>query len=135
MVHAALFPTDPVHVRSFFRSAFASSLSLSLLAAAAQAQRPTDTSVVRSTHVVAVPSATAAPRLGPIKIDGRIDEEAWSKATPITDFTQIDPEEGKPGTQRTEVRFLYDDAALYVAARMFDTAGPSGITTRLVRRD
>jgi hypothetical protein len=104
------------------------------LAAAAQAQRP-DTIVVRGTHSVPVPTATAVPRLSPVKIDGHIDEEAWGKATPITNLTQIDPEEGKPATQRTEVRFLYDDAALYVSARMFDTAGPSGITTRLVRRD
>ncbi len=89
----------------------------------------------RTTHNVPVPSARAAQRSGPVKIDGHIDEDAWARATPITDFTQADPQEGKPATQRTEVRFLYDDAALYVSARMYDSEGPAGIVTRLVRRD
>src|SRR5450830_985489 len=52
-----------------------------------------------------------------IKLDGRLDEPAWSTA-PVTDaFTQMDPDEGKPASQRTEVRVLYDDAALYVGVR------------------
>src|ERR1700719_299119 len=88
-----------------------------------------------STHSVPVPSATASVRYGSIRIDGHIDEDAWSKATPVTDFLQTDPSEGKPATQRTEVRFLYDENGLYVAARMFDTQAPAGIVTRLVRRD
>ena len=82
-----------------------------------------------------VPTAAAAERVGNILIDGRLDEEGWSKATPITEFTQIDPEEGKPGTQRTEVRFLYDNEALYVGARMYERNGPKDIVSRLVRRD
>ena len=48
---------------------------------------------------------------------------------------QVDPEEGKPASQRTEVRFLFDDDALYVGAKMYDTEGAQGVTTRLVRRD
>jgi hypothetical protein len=68
-------------------------------------------------------------------IDGRLDDEGWSKATPITEFTQIDPEGGQAGTQRTEVRFLYDNEALYVGARMYEKNGPKDIVTRLVRRD
>ena len=87
------------------------------------------------THVVPVPSATAAPKMGHITIDGRLDEDAWSKATPITDFTQVDPKEGEPSTQRTEVRFLYDEEALYVGARMFEKNGARDVVTRLVRRD
>ena len=68
-------------------------------------------------------------------IDGKLDEEAWARATPITKFTQIDPDEGKPATERTEVRFLYDDGALYVAGRMYDSQGAAGVTSRLIRRD
>ncbi|HKP16009.1 MAG TPA: DUF5916 domain-containing protein [Gemmatimonadaceae bacterium] len=82
-----------------------------------------------------VPTAAAVARVGNVLIDGRLDEEGWSKATPITEFTQIDPQEGKPGTQRTEVRFLYDNEALYVGARMYEKNGPKDIVTRLVRRD
>ena len=58
---------------------------------------------------------------------------SWAPAA--TDFTQQEPDEGVPATQRTEVRFLFDDAALYVGARMFDAAGDGGISTRLFRRD
>ena len=86
-------------------------------------------------HTVPVPSATAVPKTGHITIDGRLDEDAWSKATPITEFTQVDPKEGEPATQRTEVRFLYDDEALYVGARMFEKNGAKDVVTRLVRRD
>ena len=98
----------------------------------------TDTAAVRTvqaTHAQAAPVAVASPRLGPIVIDGRLDDAAWAKATPITNFTQIDPEEGKPGSERTEVRFLYDESALYIGARMYDSHGSAGVTSRLIRRD
>src|SRR5689334_4391010 len=86
-------------------------------------------------HKVAVPTAMAVKRNGAIVMDGKLDEAAWQAATPITDFRQIDPKEGQPGTQRTEVRFLYADDALYVGAKMHDTEGGKGVMTRLVRRD
>ncbi|HJU74769.1 MAG TPA: DUF5916 domain-containing protein [Gemmatimonadaceae bacterium] len=69
---------------------------------------------------------------GNIHLDGKLDEAAWAQA-PITDsFTQIDPDEGQPASQRTEVRVVFDDDALYVGVRLHDT-GP--ITARLGRRD
>ena len=86
-------------------------------------------------HALPVPSVEAVRRVGPIKLDGRLDDEAWKAATPITRFTQFDPDWGKPASERTEVSFLYDDEALYVGARMYDSAGARGVTTRLVRRD
>ncbi len=67
-------------------------------------------------------------------IDGRIDEPAWDAAELVTSFTQTRPHPGRPATQRTEVRILYDDDALYVAARMYDTA-PDSIVAQLARRD
>ena len=70
-----------------------------------------------------VPTATAAEKVGNIIVDGRLDEEGWSKATPITEFTQVDPDEGKPATQRMDVRFLFDNEALYVGARMYEKNG------------
>ena len=86
-------------------------------------------------HETPVPSARAAAKTGPVMLDGRLDEPAWSAAVPVTEFTQFDPDEGKPATERTEVRILFDEDALYVGARMFDAKGPAGIKTRLVRRD
>jgi uncharacterized protein DUF5916/cellulose/xylan binding protein with CBM9 domain len=70
-----------------------------------------------------------------LTIDGRLDEDAWQRATPATQFTQTQPLEGPPATQRTEVRFLFDDDALYIGARMYDSLGRKGVRTRLARRD
>lgn len=86
-------------------------------------------------HAIPVPSAHAVRRSAPVVIDGRLDERAWKDATPVTDFTQVDPDMGKPASQRTEMRFLFDDDALYIGARMFDTEGAKGVRTSLVRRD
>src|SRR4051812_1756963 len=60
------------------------------------------------------PVAHAALRQGEVAIDGRLDDAAWAAATPITDLIQSSPDEGKPPTQRTEIRILYDAAALYI---------------------
>jgi hypothetical protein len=86
-------------------------------------------------HASPVPSAAAARRTEPISVDGRLDEAAWGAAQPVTDFVQYEPREMEPATQRTEVRFLFDDEALYVGARMYDSLGAAGVVTRLVRRD
>ena len=77
----------------------------------------------------------AEPRAGAVVLDGVPDEEAWRSAAPATQFTQTRPREGSPATQRTEVRFLYDESALYVGARMYDSLGAAGVTSRLTRRD
>ena len=58
--------------------------------------------------------ATRATR--PPEIDGRLNEEAWAEALVLSEFTQQDPDEGKPATERTEVRILYDYTALYGCA-------------------
>jgi hypothetical protein len=49
----------------------------------------------------------------PIKIDGKLDEPAWSKAQPAINFRQYRPELGKPATNPTEVRILYDNENIY----------------------
>lgn len=78
------------------------------------------------------PVAEAVRAQGALHIDGRLDEQAWAAAPVIAGFTQMDPDEGMPVSQRTEVRILFDDDALYIGARLFDD-GP--VTTRLGRRD
>ncbi len=77
----------------------------------------------------AVPATPQAPVL-----DGRLDDPAWALATPITDFVQRDPVEGAAPSERTEVRFVYTDAALYVSVRAYDSQ-PDAIVGRLTRRD
>jgi hypothetical protein len=49
-----------------------------------------------------------------IDIDGRLDEAAWASAEMVDSFTQSVPDEGALPTERTEVRVLYDDRALYI---------------------
>jgi hypothetical protein len=71
---------------------------------------------------------------GSIRLDGRLDDEAWRHAVPVTDFVQKEPNEGVPPTEETEVRIVYDDTALYVGARMHDR-GHAGIQAPLGRRD
>ena len=48
-------------------------------------------------------------------IDGRLDDAAWRDSVLITDFTQTNPVEGAPATERTEVRIAYDADHLYFA--------------------
>ena len=86
-------------------------------------------------RLASLPLATAAQALGAITIDGKLDESAWAKATPITDFHQQQPNEAVPPTQRMEVRVLYDERALYIGARMYDSLGAAGIHAPLARRD
>ena len=54
--------------------------------------------------------AASAPRM-----DGRLDDAVWQSATHLTEFVQIAPLEGVPGTEETEVWMAYDDDHLYVA--------------------
>lgn len=82
-----------------------------------------------------LPAIARAARLeGDISIDGRIDEAAWQAAPAIVDFVQGEPTEGSPPSEATEVRVLFDDGSIYVAARMYETDA-STVHDQLVRRD
>jgi len=80
------------------------------------------------------PDVHAARANGPIQIDGLLSEAAWQAAEPCSAFYQREPDQGSPARQRTEVRVLYDDDALYVGARLYDTR-PDSIFKQLTRRD
>lgn len=69
----------------------------------------------------------------PIKIDGVLDETAYSKADVASDFVQLQPYNGQPSYQPTEVRILYDDDALYIGAMMYDN--PDSIASYITTRD
>lgn len=68
------------------------------------------------------------------RVDGRLVEPVWRSGPAITDLTQREPEEGSPAIENTEVRFAYDDDALYVGARMFSN-DPRAIRALVTRRD
>ncbi|HUP87813.1 MAG TPA: DUF5916 domain-containing protein [Longimicrobiales bacterium] len=81
------------------------------------------------------PRVRAIARSAPVNLDGVLDEAVWSGAPAASNFIQYDPKNGEPALNKTEVRFLFDDDALYIGARMTDEKGRAGVRTRLSRRD
>jgi hypothetical protein len=78
------------------------------------------------------PHLNAVRVVDPPVLDGKLDDAAWSKAEPSTSFTQKFPSEGKPPTETTTLRIVYDDANVYVA---FDCEQRSArVVQRLTRR-
>ena len=67
-------------------------------------------------------------------IDGAVTDEAWNGAAPYDVFTQQDPTEGAPASERTEVRVLFDRTTLYVGIVCFDRE-PDKIIVSQARRE
>jgi hypothetical protein len=106
-------------------------LVLLCVASSAAAQQPVSRPV--TDHNSTAPVATATRVTGStINIDGALNEPAWRNAKPIAGLTQLDPQEGKPATENSDIRFMYDDDALYVGAMLYDRRP---VTGRLGRRD
>jgi len=80
------------------------------------------------------PPVLCARTAGRVELDGRLDDAPWQQAPASDAFIARDPIEGATPSQRTEVRVLYDDGAIYVGAKMYDTA-PDSILAVLARRD
>ena len=110
---------------------------LCLLAARPVAARAQQQRASGATAGMALPRrALEATRISHsrVTIDGRLDEPGWAAAQEATGFLQFQPDPGAPATQRTTARVLYDDDAIYIAARLFDSA-PDSLVARLARRD
>src|SRR5260221_2362873 len=129
------------HLKRFWALLFA--LSMTLFAAATQAQQPAS-SVNPQATATAAPAPPAQDSRGPrrihairatdpIKIDGLLDESAWALAQPATDFLQQQPTEGAPASERTEVRVLFDDRNIYFGIRAFDSDAKHINARELVR--
>jgi len=70
-----------------------------------------------------------------LKIDGKLAEPEWQKASPATDFYQYSPYSGGDKARfQTEVKYLYTDDAVYVGALMHDP-NPDSILRELSKRD
>jgi hypothetical protein len=80
-------------------------------------------------HVARAGRLSAAP-----VIDGRLDDPVWAEAPLIDHFVQLEPREGEPATQPTEVRIGYDQNNLYFAVRCFDSE-PDRIIASTRQRD
>jgi hypothetical protein len=81
------------------------------------------------------PSAIAALEIDEtVRVDGRLDEEVWSRAMHVSNFTQRELDIGSPATERTEVAILFDSDALYVGFWGFDSE-PEKILANRMQRD
>jgi hypothetical protein len=69
-----------------------------------------------------------------VRLDGQLDEPFWPRALPAADFIQIDPDNGRPATEKTEVRVAFDRDALYIGVTCLDTE-PGAWTGWQMRRD
>ena len=67
-------------------------------------------------------------------IDGRVTEAAWEAATPYSTFIQQDPDDGKPATEKTDVRVLVGKGQIYIGIIAHDS-DPSKIIVSQARRD
>ncbi len=104
-------------------------LGFGALAAGAHAQLPAHEHGGGEQHNIEARRASAAPA-----IDGLLDEAAWQEALVVDSFTQQEPSEGAPATERTEVRLLYDAHYLYIGVHAFDS-DPRGVIATEMRRD
>jgi len=99
-------------------------LALSLMAVAISAQ---DVNFKKKQiQIIRVPEAP--------KIDGKLDDAVWLTAPLAENFVQKNPNPGTAPTNKTEVRLLYDDGAIYIGAKMYDAA-PDSIRRGLATRD
>lgn len=101
-------------------TAFGLCLLLASGISAAQGDRPS----LQATRLSSIPT-----------LDGDVlGDDAWSGLRAATGFRQIQPYEGAPASQRTEVFVGYTDDTLYVAVIAHDT-NPEGIIISDSRRD
>ncbi len=87
--------------------------ALYLLPSIAMAQSASAQDANKTVRVVRVESAPV--------IDGKLDDAVWQQAEVMTEFHQIRPGNGTEPSDPTEVYLLYDDDALYIGARMYDS--------------
>ncbi len=78
--------------------------------------------------------AEAHRTFGSIEIDGDLNEPDWQEATPVGQFSQVEPDAGEPMTLPTEVRILYDQENIYFGFTCFDS-DVSKIIANDMRRD
>jgi hypothetical protein len=109
--------------RVFGRAVFAALLAVPVLAAAAPEVR-SDRPALQAERLEVAPV-----------IDGDVmNDAAWTGLPAATGFRQIQPQEGTPASQRTEVFVGFTDDSLYVGVIAYDD-DPSAIIVSDSRRD
>jgi hypothetical protein len=69
-----------------------------------------------------------------VRLDGHLTESFWTSADSISDFRQREPVEGASCSERTVVKLVRDQDALYVGVRAYDS-DVRGIRATQLRRD
>lgn len=105
-------------------------LAVLLSLARLHAQQPADPSPSSNGQKILRATRIATP----IQLDGELSESVWEEAESAEQFVQAEPYEGKPATERTEVKVLYDAANLYVGVYCYDQE-PSKILISSVKED
>lgn len=77
----------------------------------------------------------ARPIDGNLKVDGRLDEDYWALARSAADFVQVEPLQGEPAGQQTEVRVLYNRQYLYFGVFSIDSLGKKALRAIDFKRD
>ena len=83
---------------------------------------------------VGIAQLNAAYTTETIRMDGVLNEAVWEDAVPVSDFTQKELVEGAEPSEKTVVRFLYDDEYFYVGVICYDS-NPEGIVHRELKLD
>ncbi|HOG30152.1 MAG TPA: hypothetical protein PLT35_12810, partial [Vicinamibacterales bacterium] len=69
-----------------------------------------------------------------VSIDGRLDEPAWSRAVRLGGFSEYQPVDSRPATERTEVLVWYSPKALHIGIVAFDSE-PGSVRANVSDRD
>ncbi len=97
--------------------------------------RPAAAQVSTITREPGAPPILRAVQLaGPLTIDGRLDEDLYRSVMPASDFVQIEPQEGSPATEKTEVWLAFDRDNIYVTFRNWESR-PDLVVAKEMRRD
>jgi Domain of unknown function (DUF5916) len=105
---------------------------LLLLVQPASAQAPPTPSPVISgvgSPTVPIPRIDAS-----VRIDGVLDEPAWSQAVRLGHFSQYQPADGRPAEEETEVLVWYSPTAIYFGIIAHDN-DPSAVRATMPDRD
>ncbi len=113
------------------RSVLSLAVGTLCLASLASAQPPGSRPLSPSSNKQVV--AFELPAGAAMRLDGRLDERQWQQASPITDFIQTEPDQGRPMTERTEVRVMFDASNLYFGIQCFDSDPRAIVSTQLTR--
>ena len=70
----------------------------------------------------------------PLRIDGQLDEAAYTSTQPASDFIQTEPRSGAPATEKTEIWIFYDDENVYFSVRASETQ-PERLVVNEMRHD